>query len=202
MSNESKKKYKAFLRLRYLKVRRKERSVILDEIERNFAIHRKSAVRLMLPKRVTKVTRGRKRTYDLKAMRASTVDRILKPFRASLRRQQNTGTKPGRLLKNIIPVKPLDFNITKPGAIEADSVAHCGDSLSGEFAWSLTCTDILLGWTLNRAVWHKEVKGVVDATEHVEKRLPFTIKSFSFGKPESGPVTAGNIRRPSRHMTG
>jgi hypothetical protein len=175
----------------------------------------------MLPKRVTKVTRGRKRTYDLEATRAlrvlwqkmdymcskkivaalprwlpffeasgaiknqllrmsaSTVDRILKPFRASLRRKQNTGTKPGRLLKNIIPVKPLDFNITKPGAIEADSVAHCGDSLSGEFAWSLTFTDILLGWTLNRAVWHKEVKGVVDATEHVEKRLPFIIKSFS-----------------------
>ena len=40
-----------------------------------------------------------------------TVDCILKPFRASLRRKQNTGTKPGRLLKDIIPVKPLDFNI-------------------------------------------------------------------------------------------
>jgi hypothetical protein len=175
----------------------------------------------MLPKPVTKVARGRKRTYGLEATRAlrvlcqkmdymcskkivaamprwlpffeasgaiknqllkmsaSTVDRILKPFRAALRRKQNTGTKPGRLLKNVIPVKPLDFNITKPGAMEADSVAHCGDSLSGEFVWSLTFTDILLGWTVNRAVWHKEAKGIVNATEHVEKRLPFSIKSFS-----------------------
>ena len=35
MSNESKKECIASLRLRYLKVPRKERSVILDEIERN-----------------------------------------------------------------------------------------------------------------------------------------------------------------------
>jgi len=148
----------------------------------------------MLPTRVTKVTRGRKRTYDLEATRAlrvlwqkmdymcakkivaaltrwlpffdafgtvknqllkmsaSTVDQFLKAFRASLRRKQNTETKPGRMLKNIIPLKPLDFNVTKLGAIEADSVAHCRDSLSWEFAWSLNYSDILLGWTMNRAV--------------------------------------------------
>ncbi len=222
MGNESKREYIAFLRLRYQKSSKGQRSVILDEIVRNFAIHRKSAVRLMLPRgRVTKPTRGRKPYYGIEAIRAlrtlwqqmdymcskkivaalprwlpffgedeqikrqllkmsaATIDRILKPFRAALRRKQNTGTKPGRLLKNIIPVKPLDFNVTKPGAIEADSVAHCGDSLSGEFAWSITYTDILLGWTLNRAVWHKEKSAVVNATRSIEKSLPFDIATFA-----------------------
>ena len=48
MSNRSKKEYIAFRRLRYLKLQRKERSVILDEIGINFPIHRKSAVGIML----------------------------------------------------------------------------------------------------------------------------------------------------------
>ena len=222
MSNESKREYIAFLRLRYQKANRKERSVILDEIERNFGIHRKSAVRLMLPNsKVTKRIRGRKPVYGMSTiaalrvlwqqmdymcskkivaalpdwlpyfnadpgdkeklleMSAATMDRVLKPYRAALRRKQNAGTKPGRLLKNIIPVKPLDFNVTKPGALEADSVAHCGDSLTGEFSWSLTYTDILTGWTLNRAIWHKEKNEVVNATRIIEKKLPFEITSFS-----------------------
>ena len=63
-----------------------------------------------------------------------------------------------------------------PGYREADTVAHCGDSMSGEFLWSLTAVDRLLGWTENRAVWNKLAKEVVDAIDDIEKALPFTLK--------------------------
>ncbi|WP_373142397.1 hypothetical protein [Mycobacterium marinum] len=31
--------------------------------------------------------------------------------------------------------------------IEADTVAHCGPTLIGEFARTLTMTDVVIGWT-------------------------------------------------------
>ncbi len=33
-----------------------------------------------------------------------------------------------------------------------DLVAHCGHSLAGEHAWTLTATDVFTGWTLNVAI--------------------------------------------------
>lgn len=45
--------------------------------------------------------------------------------------------------------------------MEADTVAHCGTSLSGDFVWSLTLTDIASGWTEDRATWKKRAAGIV-----------------------------------------
>ena len=53
------------------------------------------------------------------------------------------------MFKNVIPLKSFDANINRPGHIEADTVAQCGDSLSGKFVWSLTFTDVYSGWTEN-----------------------------------------------------
>jgi hypothetical protein len=62
--------------------------------------------------------------------------------------------------------------------MEADSVAHCGNSLSGEFIWSITLTDILTAWTENRAIWGKGESGVVEQVNDVEKSLPFPLLGF------------------------
>jgi|GEM_PF-5387700 len=51
------------------------------------------------------------------------------------------------------------WDIKQPGFVEADRVAHCGNSLAGLFAWSLTMTDICTQWTECRAVWHKAATG-------------------------------------------
>ena len=54
---------------------------------------------------------------------------------------------------------PLKYNTgwdkTQPGYVEADTVAHCGNSMKGNFAWSVTVTNIKTTWTENRAVWNK-----------------------------------------------
>jgi hypothetical protein len=116
---------------------------------------------------------------ELLAMSPATMDRKLAPFRATVARRRRSGTKPGSLLKNVIPIKPFDFEIRQPGHVEADTVAHCGGSLAGEFIWSLTFTDIFSGWTENRAVWGKGSYGVLNAIREIEKLLPFGILSFN-----------------------
>lgn len=88
------------------------------------------------------------------------------------------GARPGTLIKQQIPIWTDNRDITRPGYLEADTVAHCGTSLEGDFIWSLTYTDIYSGWTTLRAVWNKGATGIVEATRQIESQLPFEILGF------------------------
>jgi hypothetical protein len=109
---------------------------------------------------------------------AATLDRMLAAARAEHPLRGRCGTKPGGLLRTEIPIRTGTWDVAHPGYLEADSVAHCGASLAGEFIWSLTYTDIASAWTEGRAVWNKGATGVVAATRDVEERLPFAILGF------------------------
>ena len=111
-------------------------------------------------------------------MSPSTIDRLLKPVRKIEGRRRRCGTKPGTLLKNRIEIKTEQWDIDEPGFMEADTVAHCGMSLAGDFVWTLTMTDIYSGWTENRACWNKGADGVLKAIAGVEAKLPFILKGF------------------------
>lgn len=114
----------------------------------------------------------------LDGISASTIDRLLKPVRATAGRRGLSGTKPGTLLKKQIPIQAGVWDVTQPGFMEADTVAHCGDSLAGDFVWSLTMTDICTGWTECRATWNKGADGVLTQIKAIQKALPFPIKGF------------------------
>lgn len=108
---------------------------------------------------------------------ARTIDRLLKPLRSKHPRRMG-GTKPGSLLKKHIPIKTNQWNESMPGFVEADTVAHCGTSLLGNFVWSITLTDIYSGWTENAAVWNKGADGVLTQLRLIEARLPFALLGF------------------------
>lgn len=116
--------------------------------------------------------------YDgLLTMSASTIDRLLADTRIKTGKGRS-GTKPGKLLKKHIPVKTDQWDEDRPGFLEADTVAHCGTSLAGNFVWSLTMTDICTTWTELRAVWNKGATGVVAQIKDIEQALPFDILGF------------------------
>lgn len=106
-------------------------------------------------------------------MSASTIDRLLRSHRSPLQRGKSATR--ASLIKNRIPLKLLDGQITMPGYFEADTVAHCGNSLAGEFGNSLTMTDLYSGWTENRALWTKTGEKVVQQLKDIEERLPFAM---------------------------
>ena len=113
----------------------------------------------------------------LLTMSAATIDRLLTPLRVKYKRSF-CGTKPGSILKKHIPVKTNQWDEDRPGFLEADTVAHCGTSLSGGFVWSLTMTDINSGWTEMRAVWNKGATSIVLQIQDIENCLPFLILGF------------------------
>jgi len=108
----------------------------------------------------------------------ATIDRLLKPVRVAHGRKGLSGTRPGSLLKNQIPIRTHFWDVSQPGFMEADTVAHCGNSLAGDFVWSLTMTDILTTWTENRATWSKGAQGVLVQIQDIETRLPFALLGF------------------------
>lgn len=111
------------------------------------------------------------------AISAAQIDRLLAPRKVRSGKGR-CGTKPGGLLKTQIPIRTEHWEVDRPGYLEADTVAHCGQSLEGDFVWSVTYTDIDSGWTVNRAVWNKGAEGIVAATREVEAALPFAILGF------------------------
>jgi hypothetical protein len=118
---------------------------------------------------------------ELMRMSSKTMDRYLKSAKADLKRRMNTGTRRGlRKMVTQIPIRNLGEKPNETGHCEVDTVAHCGDSMSGTFAWTLTLTDIMSGWTECEAIWGKCGDGVVKALKRIEKRLPFKITKLYF----------------------
>ncbi|MBK9228813.1 MAG: hypothetical protein IPL67_17590 [Ignavibacteria bacterium] len=64
----------------------------------------------------------------------STIDRILRSYRSKYEKRGLCTTKPGSILRNLVPIKTNQWNERRPGFVEVDTVAHCGSSVSGEYA--------------------------------------------------------------------
>jgi len=59
--------------------------------------------------------------------------------------------------------------------IEADTVAHCGPTLIGEFARTLTMTDLVTGWTANCSIRNNAAKWVLEGVEELVELFPFAM---------------------------
>jgi hypothetical protein len=114
----------------------------------------------------------------LHAISAATIDRLLKPTRVKYKGRGRSTTKPGSLLKKHIPIKTDQWDETRPGFLEADTVAHCGESMAGMFAFTIDCVDIATTWTEQRAVWGKGETGVLEQIKDIEDSIPFTLRGF------------------------
>jgi hypothetical protein len=106
---------------------------------------------------------------------SSTIDRLCRRWKA---KKGKSTTKPGSILRTEIPIQGSRWDIEKPGFVEADTVAHCGESAKGPFISSLTLTDIATQWTENRAIWSKSGKATLEAIRDMQKTFPFELKGF------------------------
>lgn len=108
----------------------------------------------------------------------ATIDRVMKRWRTKYSKRGLSTTKPGTILKKHIPIKTKQWDETKPGFLEADTVAHCGDTVAGMFVYTINCVDIATGWNQQRAAWGKGERGVLKTIQSIEESLPFDILGF------------------------
>ena len=116
---------------------------------------------------------------EILSMSHATIDRYLQKYRNQFARRKRTGTQRSKTFLNTIPIKELDFKSQVPGYFQADTVAHCGNSLSGTFIWSLTVTDEYSGWTENRAIYGKFASTVTAAFASILWSLPYKAQQIN-----------------------
>jgi hypothetical protein len=112
----------------------------------------------------------------LLSIKSATIDRLLAPVRKGLVPKGRSTTKPGTLLKHKIPIRTFaDWDEDKPGFLEIDLVAHCGDNTRGEYINTLTMTDVSTGWANCTAFMGKSERFCVAAIKEVTPSFPFAI---------------------------
>ena len=225
MSQRSKRELLEEIRPRYLKAKKSEKKIMLDEFVAATGYHRKYATRILKHGRprhtgkkhgLPKVYQGEvvialeqiweicgricsKRLHPflpemvkvlercgelhlvpqtkalLLRMSRSTIDRCLGPARFEHPHGLST-TKPGSLLKKAIPVRTYTpWDEDRPGFLEIDLVAHCGETTEGQYINTLTCVDLSTGWVECLAVRQRTQQAVFEAIQTMRTCLPFRL---------------------------
>lgn len=109
----------------------------------------------------------------------ASIDRLLNKYRREVGRGLSTTKAQLSWIKSRIPIELLHGTVTQPGFVEADTVAHCGNSTAGSYVNTLTMTDLYSGWTENRACFTKDALCVLEQIMNIEKTLPFLMLGFA-----------------------
>jgi transposase InsO family protein len=114
---------------------------------------------------------------QLLAMSAATIDRLLAPFKRAMypEGKSTTRTRRNQYTESIPLMVRIPVIDWQPGLVAIDTVAHCGNSIKGQYAFTLTATDVYTGWTVNRAIKNKASKWVVAAMKEIQDEFPYPI---------------------------
>lgn len=115
---------------------------------------------------------------ELLSISARQIGNRLRDKKREIKKRIYGRTRPGALLKSMIPIRTSNWDIRLPGYLELDTVAHCGNSLSGTFIWTLDATDIQTGWTERVAVMGKGSSGILDGVFDIKNALPFRLRGI------------------------
>lgn len=173
--HRSSEKKKAGRKARYDERLVKHLLVLWDSMERIHPKRMKAAMPIWMPfYRDPELDLNLK--FQLLKMSASTIERFL--VRGRKRVKGMSLTRRNKFFRYRIPLTNTNDKIVNAGHVAADTVAHCGDNIGGSFAWSVTVTDKLTGWTENRGMPEKTSNAVKKAMESIESGLPFKLKSI------------------------
>ena len=127
-------------------------------------------------KRHGEITISAEMESELCRISPSTIDRLLAPYRKNEGHRSLSTTRSGSLLKSAIPIRTFsDWVEDKPGFLECDLVAHCGESTEGFYLNTLSAVDVATGWIECLGVWGKGQIRVGGAIHRIRQQLPFRL---------------------------
>lgn len=121
-------------------------------------------------------------TQRLLAMSLATLKRRVAGFRTARRKARQATTRPDAL-HVLIPIRQGPWQHPAPGFGEVNTVVHCGQSLSGDVAYTVNYTDIATGWHEAAAQLNKGQEATLTGIQVIRARLPFPLRSLD---PDSG----------------
>lgn len=122
-------------------------------------------------------------TKKLLRMRLATVKRRAGAFvriRGMIRGKSTT--KPGAI-HTLIPIRTGPWHRAPAGTVQIDTVAHCGNSIAGDYAYTVNVTDTATLWGGRRAQWNKGQEATVASMEAIAEEIPYPVVEWH---PDSG----------------
>lgn len=107
-------------------------------------------------------------SYATVKRRAGKISHIRKMVRGK------STTKPGSI-KSLIPVRSGPWNDAPAGTIQIDTVAHCNDSIAGDFIYTVNATCVATLWGERRAQWNKGQEQTIESMEHIDDGFPYPV---------------------------
>ncbi len=122
-------------------------------------------------------------TEKLLAMSMATVKRKAKTFShvRKMVRGKST-TKPGSI-KSLIPIRSGPWNDAPTGTVQIDTVAHCNDSIAGDFVYTVNAADVATLWGERRAQWNKGQEQTIASMECIDDGFPYPVLEWH---PDTG----------------
>jgi len=84
-------------------------------------------------------------------------------------------TTPGKLLKAQVAVRVGFWDVTDPGYLEIDTVAHNSGDPNGVFIYTVNATDVVIGWTEPEAIMGKGERATVYALDDISQDIPYPV---------------------------
>src|SRR5438309_6051238 len=117
--------------------------------------------------------------HALLTISPATIDRLLHPHRRRHLRRPLILNPATAALRSQIPLRTFgDWQGVRPGAVQADLVAHCGETSAGFYLHTLIAVDVATGWTECDAVWGKAFRRVGTAVHLVRQRFPVPLREL------------------------
>jgi hypothetical protein len=106
----------------------------------------------------------------------ATIDRVLAPEKKRYALKSRAKTKPGTLLRHQVPIRTFaEWDDARPGFVEVDLAGHDGGWDRGDYAQTLTLTDVATTWTELGTARNKAQVWVFGALQQAQARFPFPL---------------------------
>jgi hypothetical protein len=112
-------------------------------------------------------------TYKLRKMSVGSVKHYVGQFTRTRRNFGGKGTTQKSSVISMVPVRMDGWDTAEVGVIQIDTVAHCGDSVAGDYAFTTNGADVATLWGERRAQWCKGQEATKTSLEAMRSDSPF-----------------------------
>lgn len=94
-------------------------------------------------------------TFKLKKMSLGSMKKYLGTFVHTRRNFGGKTTTQKSSFISLVPIRMDGWSTAEAGVTQVDTVAHCGDSIAGDYCFTTNATDVATLWGTRRAQWNK-----------------------------------------------
>src|SRR3989338_7572518 len=114
-------------------------------------------------------------TDKLLAMSLGTMKKKVGRFRRIRFPSHGKSTTSPSAIHTLVPIRTGPWDEAPAGTMQIDTVAHCGDSVAGDFVYTVNATDVATLWGSRRAQWNKGQYATVESMEHIDETTHFPV---------------------------